>query len=143
MRDEAIRRRLDPASRDTLQDLGEQLIAEGWYPFCRAVLTKADWGPGRPLIVDGIRHVKALETLRAIVAPMPVRLVYLGADAVTRALRLQSRAGGQESDFRTVEKHSTEIEVSGQLSALADYVTETDREATAIAEEIVVWLGRA
>jgi len=65
----ALDRGLDAESREVLQEVGESLITAGWVPFCRAVLTQADWRPERSLVVDGIRHVEALQTLRALAAP--------------------------------------------------------------------------
>ena len=52
--------------RETLQAVGEALIAAGWDSFCRRTLCEGGWRPGGPVIVDGIRHVEAIDHLRAV-----------------------------------------------------------------------------
>jgi dephospho-CoA kinase len=60
-----------PARRDILQHIGAELTRD-WPVFTRAVLDRAGWRPGQPLILDGLRHVMAAEALRHVVTPLPV-----------------------------------------------------------------------
>src|SRR5574341_206680 len=91
VRAEARRLGLDDSAREVLQAVGEALIGAGWERFCRSVLAQADWTPGRPLVIDGVRHVQAVETLRPLVAPAALRLVYLEVPESVRERRLRNR----------------------------------------------------
>jgi len=141
VREEAARRELDPTSRTVLQILGEQLIAEGWEPFCRAVLNRVSWRPGQALIIDGVRHVKALETLRRLVAPLPIRLIYLALDDGSRAARIHERTPRQEPAAGSPEQHPTEHEVATRLSPLADLQVNTSRDVHASLDLIISHLA--
>src|SRR5437867_2887144 len=44
-------------TREVLQDLGDHLVNQDVLAFCEDVLRQHPWQPGRPLIVDGVRHV--------------------------------------------------------------------------------------
>jgi adenylate kinase family enzyme len=71
-----------------LQQTGSELIAAGWDAFTRRVLARAGWAPGRPVIIDGVRHPGAVITLRALAASLPLVVVYLdipAADGMARA----------------------------------------------------------
>jgi cytidylate kinase len=73
-----------------LQELGASLIQEmGWEEFCRRVLAQADWAPGRPLVVDGIRHTGALATLRRLVCPTDLLHVHIDVSDQERQARLE------------------------------------------------------
>src|SRR5262245_37743225 len=50
-------------TREVLQDLGEQLVRKDVRGFCEDVLKQQPWEPGRPLIIDGVRHIEVLEAL--------------------------------------------------------------------------------
>src|SRR5437870_2728091 len=56
-------------SRATLQDLGEELIGAGWDAFCSLVTDQVQWDGLRPLVVDGVRHLGAIDALRRRAAP--------------------------------------------------------------------------
>ena len=66
-------------SRESPQAVGAELEAKDSAMFCRAVLDDAGWNAGESLVVEGIRHVRILDTLKSLVAPQPVFLVYLEA----------------------------------------------------------------
>ncbi len=107
-------------SRAALQAVGEALIAEGWPTFCAAVLTQGSWTAGQPLIVDGIRHSEAVETLQRLVTPLPVRLVVIDVAVTTRTARIQNRGREVVADLAQIENHSTEIQVRNRLPQMAD-----------------------
>lgn len=80
-----------PASRGVLQQIGAELINGGWGSFTTAVLDSATWRPGQPLVIDGLRHVQAASTLRRIVIPVPVTVIYLDVPPLTGLNRARNR----------------------------------------------------
>jgi dephospho-CoA kinase len=64
VRAEAKRRGLVD-DRPVLQDLGDALITDGWEQFCARVVGQVAWDGQGMLVVDGIRHLGAIEALRA------------------------------------------------------------------------------
>jgi dephospho-CoA kinase len=114
-----------------LQTVGAELEAKDAAKFCRAVLDDAGWNAGAPAVLEGIRHVRMLDTLKSQVAPQPVFLVYLEAPEELRRNRLQER-GAQEAHYlERAETHSTERDVITELPRLADLVLSTEGAAVA------------
>ena len=107
--------------REKLQELGEALIAElGWTGFCRRTLRHSGLdGTTAPCVVDGVRHVDALTTLREIFEPVPVLLVHLEIPDELRDARL-AEEGVSNTQGRKWEEHSTEREVAKLLPEMAD-----------------------
>lgn len=62
-----------PDDRESLQELGADLIARlGWEGFCRGTLAHAGLdGSSAPCIVEGVRHLDALDMLRHFFEPIP------------------------------------------------------------------------
>jgi dephospho-CoA kinase len=118
VRNVALERGLDSSQREVLQALGDELIATGWPPFCRAMLDFAGYVTG-PVVVDGVRHVEAIEVLARIVYPLPFRLVAVHADGDVRAKRLQTR-GMDATAAKRAEVHANESQVGAVLDR-ADY----------------------
>jgi cytidylate kinase len=119
------------SSRESLQAIGAELEANDAAMFCRAVLDDAGWNAGEPAVVEGIRHVRIWETLKDLVAPQPVFLVYLEAPEDLRRARLQER-GAQEAHYlERAETHSTERDVISKLPQLANLVLSTEGAAVA------------
>lgn len=139
VREVALRRGLDATSRETLQVLGEELIARGWEPFCRAVLAQADWRPPQSLVVDGIRHAEAFETLRGLVWPLRTVLIFVEVDPNDRMERFSLR-GINTDEQKRADGHSTEAEVASRLPLLADYRLRTDAPLTDSLDRILAWL---
>src|SRR5207248_1229942 len=112
-------------TRESLQEIGEELEAKDPLMFCRAVLDDAGWNPGEAAVVEGIRHVRIWKTLKNLVTPQPIFLVYLEAPEELRRTRLQER-GAQEANYlEKAEAHSTERDVIVQLPRLASIVLPT------------------
>jgi dephospho-CoA kinase len=123
--------------REHLQALGEELIATlGWQDFCQQTLALAGLDQTTvPCVIEGVRHVEAVEALRELFAPSQVGLIYLELDDAQQASRLPGTvAGGRVAAW---EKHSTEADVLGPLRDLADLVVASDGQALA---KILVWL---
>jgi len=109
-----------PTDRATLQDLGEELVESGWEPFCRAVLAQAPWRPGQSLVIDGIRHLGAITTLRRLVAPSLLAIVFLEVSAEARRERLAAR-GTTQQETLVADDHRSEVELRSVREA-ADLV---------------------
>ena len=76
-------------SRESLQELGSTLIAEGWDKFCWGVLNQANWKIGDSIVVDGIRHLEGLQNLKLMTYPAEVLLVFVKTDDDTILKRLE------------------------------------------------------
>ena len=129
-------------TRESLQAVGEELEANDPTKFCRAVLDDAGWYPGESAIVEGVRHVRIWETLKNLVAPQPIFLVYLEAPEELRRARLKER-GAQEAHYlEKAEAHSTERDVIAELPQLANLVLSTERSSvTELVRNIKVRFG--
>jgi dephospho-CoA kinase len=137
----AQQRGLDPL-RETLQEIGEELVANSAQQFCEAVIGQAEWQPGQSLVIDGIRHLKIVEILRDLVRPSVLRLVYVKTDDDVREVRLAGEiANGQE--LYRIEHHSTEAQVGTILPSLADLVVDGAKPLNSLIREIKTWLDEA
>jgi dephospho-CoA kinase len=119
----AVDRGLDPDNRRVLQDLGDDLIAAGWFEFCSSVLRDAGYSGGS-LVVDGIRHVDAGNVLEEIVAPVPWRLVAIAVTPEIRSERLRER-GLDSQAAQIADSHRNEAEV-GEVMDAADITVPTE-----------------
>lgn len=138
----AAKRGLDPECRDVLQALGALLIEEqGFQSFCREVLAAANWPGDRPLIVDGIRHVEALEAIKQLLASTHVLLVHLAIESET-ALRDRTVQRGLEFGKRaTWEAHSTERQVLSTLPEYADLIISADLPLPDILQRVIEFIS--
>jgi cytidylate kinase len=118
VRSVALARELNVSERKVLQDVGDELIAAGWLPFCRAMLDHSGYAGGS-VVVDGIRHREAVTTLAQIVAPLPFRLLAVYIDSERRDRRLRDR-GVDLIGVKVAEAHANESHVGAVLD-LADY----------------------
>ena len=140
----AARRAGIPETRESLQALGESLVATDPIGFTRSVLAQTAFNSGTSLIVDGIRHVEVLSILRSLCAPSAVRMILLEVDDQLRYDR--SRERGRAGDLGgAVDAHSTETQVS-RLKSEADLVLNGGRpsdELVAIVRSHVLaeWAG--
>jgi cytidylate kinase len=125
VRKTATERGMD-SSRESLQAIGAELEATDAPTFCRAILDDIGWSAGEPAVVEGIRHVRIWETLKGLVAPQPVFLVYLQAPEELRRVRLQERGAGEANDFERAETHSTERDVIAEIPRLANLLVSTE-----------------
>jgi Cytidylate kinase len=122
-------------SRETLQDVGDELIRTNLESFCQSVLHQADWRPGQSLVIEGIRHAEVNILLRNLVSPSRYILAYLKVDEDVRKERLRNE-GIDDNELLHVETHPTEEQVARVLPHLADYVFEGSRPI----QEILDWL---
>jgi len=127
-------------SREVLQEVGESLIQEGWEQFCKSVLAQAPWAPGEPLVVDGIRHVEAVEMLRLLVVPSELLLIHITLNDLTRKARLNKRSPADYAKMERIEDHSTEVQVKRRLPEIANLKVSGERSIDDIIHEILIWV---
>lgn len=127
-----------PSDRGTLQWLGESLISElGWREFCLAVLASGGIdAPVPPCIVEGVRHLDTVASLRAIFAPARVVHVHLDVSDDVRAARLADR-GINATEGEAWEMHSTERDVLNDLPSQADLLVQVDARSPGGAASLV------
>lgn len=140
VRMEAQHRGLDE-TRAVLQQVGEQLIAAGWELFCQAVLAQAGWRPGQPLVIDGIRHVEGLQTLRDIAAPQSVLLILIDVPEMVRTVRLSAR-GVTGDEQQQDDRHASETQVNAILPQIANLIVDGTRPVEDLVHDITLWIER-
>jgi len=119
-------------SRENLQAVGEELVANQLDDFCRAVLGQAGRGtPAESVVVDGLRHVEALDCLGRLLSPVPVNLVYIDTLDQLRSARYAETSTG-ESPLTSFENHSTEHQVGRTLRDRADLIVSGDDVSVAV-----------
>lgn len=136
VRSVATDRGLDASQREALQQVGDDLIAAGWEAFCAAVLSSAGYSGGS-VVVDGIRHANAAQTMRKLVAPTPWQLVAVDSDDATRRSRLVAR-GLDEATTINADAHHNEGEVRAVMAS-ADIIVSS---ASALADAVKLVTGR-
>jgi hypothetical protein len=104
------------------------------------VLASAGFQPGDDFVIDGIRHVVIFEILAAVGKPSQARLLFLGAPAATRNVRVQSR--GDAQDFTRASRHSVETELQDELPRRADAVVDADQPLDRVVGECLELVRR-
>jgi dephospho-CoA kinase len=107
-------------TREHLQETGLQLIREGWVSFVDELLSGLEGDPA-VLVVEGVRHREAVDTLRTRQPTRRLLLVYVEIADQHRQVRLARRA---EPDH--VLTHNVERDVES-LRAVADVVVQGHR----------------
>lgn len=110
VRNVAKKQGLDINDRETLQNVGEKLISNGWDIFIQGFLSSTNWSLGKGLIIDGVRHNKALDLLKEYTHPMKIYLVFIQISKSDRKKRILS-SNINSSTQNKYDQHSTEKEV--------------------------------
>ena len=133
-----------PDDRETLQELGAGLIASlGCEEFCRRTLAHASLdGDSVPCIVEGVRHLDVLRSLRDLFDPFPVYLVQLEVADEERDRRLTAEGIDPERGAAW-EQHSTERDVAAALPARSDLRVRVGQTPESSVAAIVAWLEAA
>jgi dephospho-CoA kinase len=127
-------------SREVLQAVGATLVNQGIEQFCEAVLAIVDWVPGQPLVVDGIRHAEIVSTLRRLVVPSQLLLVFVSVNESTRQPRLIEKGLINQEQLQQIEAHSTEAQVQTVLPSMADFNVDSTQKIEELVKEIVTWV---
>ena len=138
VRSVASSRGFNANAREILQEIGKSLISKVWPRFCRDVLAAAGWQPGSGIVVDGIRHVEAVQNLSEIVAPLPFFLVHVAIEEPVRSKRLFLRDGAPAQT--EVESHSTEAAVTDILPQGADVIVDAAHPIDRIVAQVIWYL---
>ena len=126
-------------SREALQRLGASLIEEeGWDNFCNSVLAQVNWAAGQNVVLDGIRHIEALDSLQKITKPSEIFLVLLALSEPEPEARQASR--DLIGNLRQIEGHSTEEQVNTVLPQRADLIIDSRRDVQDLVDEVVQWV---
>ena len=129
-----------PLTTTALQELGEALVKSDRESFCRAVLRAGDWRRGDSIVVDGVRHLEVLETLKTIASHDSVLLVLVEADPNTRLERLRERGSITRNQVQSQDQHSTAREIDSSLPQVADLVLDGRRPLRDLVETTLSWL---
>jgi dephospho-CoA kinase len=138
VRSVALTRGLDSTDRTILQDLGEELIANGWTPFVEAVLQQADYSSG-PIVIDGVRHCTAIEILRSLLDPISLVVVAVDITDEQRRDRLRER-GIQSDDVSSADSHANESEVDDVIQ-IADLVIPGYLTVSEACSTVLEWIS--
>lgn len=125
--------------RHVLQRLGEEWIERRCAKFCELTLAEANWTSQDSLVIEGLRHVQALEALKHLLRPIKLILVYIDADDTLRAKRLMD-AGLDSQELKRLDSHSTEIQVQSVLKQMADYVVISNESPENIVSNIILYI---
>lgn len=134
VRKEAERRGLR-SDRLALQDLGDELIAAGWDAFCSLVTGQAASDSRSPLIVDGVRHLGAIEALDRLAGPSRLYLVFVDTSWERRSAWLAER-GVSESEAMAAEAHPNERELDA-VKGRADLVVANESDLDRVVAQVV------
>jgi cytidylate kinase len=122
--------------RETLQELGEELISRGWDEFSSSVLAQSE---ASAPVIDGVRHVGAVISLTRLLAPTPLLLIFLEVPERLRRERLQAR-GHTKAEIDAADSHRNEGELP-DVKRLADFVVSNDRPVNEVVAIILERLG--
>lgn len=110
----------EPENRTQLQSYGQKLVQNRLQEFVDGVLAMApDWRRGGDLIVDGLRHVEVLLTLKQKVAPSRMLYVYVSVDPLRREEDAKNRGIAEQMLYR-YDRDLTEAQLARILPAYAD-----------------------
>jgi cytidylate kinase len=141
VRAEAQRQGMNPNSRPVLQQVSDQILGRGWHPFCRAVLETAQWTDRTNIVLDGVRHSEALTTLRDIVFPHRVALVFVNTPDILRKERLQGR-GMVSENLQVSEHHASELQARTTLINAADLIIDGTLSIDEATHGVIDWLSQ-
>jgi hypothetical protein len=115
------------------------MVQEDVVGFCDRALSIGGWVRGKSLVVDGVRHVVVLNTLRQIVEPDYFGLVYLNIDRQTQRERWNREDLPYKKTLEELERHPTEIEVLNTLPDFSDLVLDGKLPVQTIVTDIRQW----
>lgn len=111
----------DPENRTQLQSYGQKLVQNQLEKFVADVLAMApEWRPGDDLVVDGLRHVEVLLTLKRKAVPSKVLYVDVSTDPILREKGAKDRGIAEQMLYR-YDRDLTEAQVARILPAYADH----------------------
>ena len=129
-----------PQSLDALQRLGAALLEEDCAKLCADCLVYSGWRPGQSVVVEGVRHVEAVDELRALAVPGRFMLVFIEVPEDELLTRLPEKGIMDADTLQKFEAHSTEVDVKSRLKAIADRVVDGTRPVSDLMHEITAYV---
>ena len=123
--------------REELQAIGADMVNSDIDGLCRAVLAQCQWEPGIALVIDGVRHVEAVDQLKRIVSPLKLLIVHIDIDAQRRKERLIAR-NDWDKDVHLMNA-STEKQAMTALPSIADLTLDNNSSTDFAVGEIKQW----
>jgi len=127
-------------SRKELQAVSDSLVQRGWETFCTSILEEVQWNRSENLVIDGIRHREAIETLRTLCYPAKVFLVYLSITQFEQLQRTKEKGISNISELQDIESHSSEVQVYSNLRRMADLIVDEDLPKHKLVQMIKEWV---
>lgn len=126
----------DPTCRRALQDYGMRRIEADPLDFCSCVLGQVEYDCHTNLIVDGVRHKVALESIRQLCMPMQTRLVYIKcADQIRYERATELRI--DDHIFSQQNQHPVELESGDVLEKMASFVAECEDKPSKVVRSTI------
>jgi dephospho-CoA kinase len=101
-------------TRQNLQDMGLQLIAEGWSLFVNDLLSGLTSDP-EVLIVEGIRHQEAVDALTEQLPTRKLLLVYLEVGSDQQRQRMACLGETEGATGHDVERNVDDLRATADL----------------------------
>jgi dephospho-CoA kinase len=127
------------ATRQQLQELGQQLVTKDAESFCRSVLSFGGFKPGEPFVLDGLRHLQVLPAIQSIAPDGIPRIIYLEAPTDLRIARWDGAISA--SELSEVDSHPVEADLV-QIRKMADIVIDTQVGIERSVSDVMVWVSR-
>jgi adenylate kinase family enzyme len=124
-------------TREALQNLGEKMVTNDVRGFCKNVLNQQPWQAGKPLIVDGVRHVEILDALGEILAPVRAYLIFINVDRTTQTKRLKDDPLPHRKSLDELEMHPTEQQVRSKLPDRAALILDGTHDSDELTQKVI------
>ncbi len=128
VREVARFRGADPSDVPNLLTIGEELVTTDCEGFCEDVLEAAGWNGRRSVILDGVRHLIVVNTIKKIIEPLQFRLVFVSASEETRKNRFRKEFQSTPDLISAIDSHSAGRDAE-HLKRIADLVVAMDGQA--------------
>jgi len=138
VRNEARKAGIPNPIRKDLQDIGQRLVEADVIAFCRAVLQTVSFSPGEQIVIDGVRHIEALQAISSVSPGQAIKLIYLFAPLEIRTARCTPDA--IDSELAAIDSHEVESQTECELRDLADVVIDASANVDITFHHLVAWL---
>lgn len=133
VRAEVARTGGDPTLRQALQDFGQARVDADAVGFCRDVLAYGGFISGVNFIIDGVRHLDIYSILTRLAEPTKARLIFLVAEDVSRARRVEQR--GDQGDLVSADQHRVEADLRDSLPQAANATVDASKPLATVVGE--------
>jgi dephospho-CoA kinase len=94
-------------------------------------------------VVEGVRHLKAVEELRLLAEPSRFVLVYIDTPEECLLKRLPEKGIADVEALRQFEAHITEADVTSNLKNVADLVLDGTQQVDDLVKQTAAYVRRA